>query len=494
MLKFRIDLDRRLRLLLAAMIVVITAAVFLPSLPGELVNLEDDSPFADLGGGGSTNLLVQHGVNVLLHTINAVLFLILLEILLRRARPDDDARARLWASAAGALFFSIHPLRMEPVAWIDGRRDLLSGLFALLTVLAYLKFTGSARRLHWFLAVATFLVSLLCKTTSMGLPLVLLVLDVFPLKRFPSERLMSLHSEKLPFFLLMVGAALGTSLRFNGAVGPPIVERLLQSGARASFYGLKTFVPLRLSPLYMEQPGTRDLLAAGWLVMVAISVGVLLKRRSLPATAACWLAFVALIAPVSGCFPTGLSFAADRYSYLACLPFAALFATVLLLPAPRVGVAVRVGVATALLLLFTALSGVQVRIWSTSVTLWTHALWVDPNAYPAYNSRGLAMAALGNDDGAVTDYQMAIALRSDWTPPWNNQGLLMASRGSHVLAIDAFTRSLQIEPNQPDLLVSRGLSRIKVGDLSGARSDYEQALRIAPPGWDQRSKIEALLR
>jgi len=588
------------------MVAVITAAVFLPSLRGEFVNYDDDANFLDnpnYRGLGPDQLrwmftdtslglfmpltwitlgldyvvwgmnpLGYHLTNVLFHAANAALFFLLLETLLRRARPDHDPRARSWAAAAGALFFAIHPLRVESVAWITERRDVTSGLFVLLTLLAYLRMTAEApgspgRRRGWILTLAAFTASLLCKPTGMALPLVLLILDVYPLKRTPAERPAALLREKLPFFALMIGAAMLTSISlghakaFYGTADYPLTERLLQPGYRVAFYVLKTFVPLQLSPLYMYRPGIGTLHASGWLAMGSITWFVLQNRREIPAAAAAWLAFGAMIAPVSGLFQAGLHFAADRYSYLPCLPFAALFAVALLLPSPRIGVGVRVGIAVGVLLLFIALSGVQIRIWRNSLELWNHALWLDGDSYLPYNNRGVAKAALGDDDGALSDYQTSIAIRSDWPKPWNNRGILMAARGEHASAVADFTRSLELGPDQlnpygyralsriktgdlagaradldvylsrkpeagyflkrvalrgiagdldgviadcgealklnpdlPEAWMNRGMARMQKGDAGGARADFEQALRVAPPNWPQRTRVAALLR
>lgn len=519
------DPDRRRRLLLAAMVAVVTAAVFLPSLRGGFVNYDDDTNFLDnphYRGLGPDNLawmfsntslglfmpltwitlgidyvvwgmnpLGYHLTNVLFHTVNAVLCLLLIEALLRRARPDDDPRARLWAAAAGALFFAVHPLRVESVAWITERRDVTSGLFILLTLLAYLKMSAEApgdprRRRARNLALAAFAGAMLCKPTGMGLPLALLVLDVYPLKRFPSEKPVALLREKIPFFVLMIAAALMTSVSLGSAKALyaasayPFVERIAAPGYRVAFYVCKTLVPLHLSPLYMYRPGIGSLHAAGWLAMAAITWVVLRNRRRVPGAAAAWIAFGLLIAPVSGLFQAGLHFAADRYTYLPCLPFAALFAALLLLPAPRVGVPVRVAGAAGVLLLFAALSGVQIRIWRDSVALWDHALWLDPDSYLPYNNRGAAKADLGDDEGALADYQTSITIRSDWPKPWNNRGMLMATRGNHLTAVADFTRSLELAPDQVNPYGYRALSRIKTGDLAGARSDLDVYLRQKP--------------
>src|SRR5581483_7539728 len=151
-----------------------------------------------------------HLTSVLLHAINAALCFALMERLLERARPQESPRARTAMAMAGALFFSLHPLRVESVAWVTERRDVLSGLFFLLSLLAYVKSTAGPARRRWLLAsLAAFAASLLSKAMGMTLPLVLLVLDAWPLRRFERERPAAVLGEKLPFFaLLLAGAGL----------------------------------------------------------------------------------------------------------------------------------------------------------------------------------------------------------------------------------------------------------------------------------------------
>ncbi|MBV8879351.1 MAG: tetratricopeptide repeat protein, partial [Planctomycetaceae bacterium] len=427
----------------------------------------------------------------LFHAANALLCFLLIERLLRLARPGDDDRLRRLAAAAGALFFSIHPLRVESVAWITERRDVVSGLFVLATVLAYLRMGASppgsaARRQSYALTLGLFVLSLLCKPTGMTLPLALLILDVYPLRRTATEKRSTILIEKLPFLALMIGAAVLTSITlrhanaFHSIEGYPLAQRLTQPGYRVSFYLFKTLVPLSLSPLYLYRPEIGWPQLAGWIVVAAITTLVLLRRRRAPAAAAAWLAFGALIAPVSGLFQAGLHFAADRYTYLPGLPFAALLGGALLALAPRIPRPALISVAGAVLVALALLSVRQIRVWRDSMTLWDHAIALDPGSYLAFNNRGTARAERGDSEGAMRDYDASIAIRPDWEKPWNNRAIERAKQGDHAGAVEAFTRSLAIQPEQTDAYGYRAISRIKTGDLAGARADLDEALRRRP--------------
>ncbi|HLY07794.1 MAG TPA: tetratricopeptide repeat protein, partial [Planctomycetota bacterium] len=432
-----------------------------------------------------------HLTNVLFHAATALVVFWVLDRLLRLARPGSDARTRCGAAAAGALFFSLHPLRVESVAWITERRDVVSGFFILLTVLAYLKMAAAApgspeRRKGYGLTLLWFILGLLSKPTGMTLPLVFLILDVYPLKRSGAEPWRGLLLEKVPFFALMIGSAALTfvSLRHAHAVYTwdtyPPLQRLVQPGFRVSFYVAKTLMPLSLSPLYEYHPEIGWAHLIGWLTLAAVTAGVLLRRRQLPAAAAAWVAFGLLIAPVSGVFQAGMHFAADRYSYLPCLPFAALFAAAVASAPPRIPRPAVLGLAAAVLVALALMTLVQEQVWKDSLALWNRVLRLDPHSYFALNNRGAAKADQGDFAGAMADYDASIAIREDWEKSWNNRAIELARRGDHAQAAEAFSRSLQIEPDQVKAYGYRALSRLQTGDLAGGRQDLDEALRRRP--------------
>src|SRR5262249_36214427 len=208
-----------------------------------------------------------HATSMVLHAVNAVLCFLFLRALLGRAGP----------AAVGALFFSLHPLRVESVAWITERRDVTAGVFFFLTLLAYLRWTQTKGRRWLGMSVAAFLGMLLCKAMAMTLPVALLVLDAVPLRRFASERPGKLLLEKAPFFALMAAAVVATSLTQSHAEALysreayPLVQSLAQPGYRISFYVLKMVFPFHLSPLYWYRPDLGLPQALGWFTVLALT-------------------------------------------------------------------------------------------------------------------------------------------------------------------------------------------------------------------------------
>ena len=427
-----------------------------------------------------------HLTSLLLHAANAVLCYHLVLALLRRALDPGPAGLPTLpvAAAAGALFFAIHPLRVESVAWASERRDVLSGLFYLATVLAYVRMaeakgTGGARR--WYLAsLACFALSLLAKAWGMTLPLVLLLLDVYPLRRAPAVR------EKAPYAALALGAA---ALAFLAQQQMPAMRTLAQHGplARAAqaayglcFYLWKTLVPLRLYPAYLlegrlEPAATRYVLS--FLAVAVITAAALLARRRRPWATAAWACYAIIVSPVLGFVQTGPQIAADRYTYLACLPWAALAAAAVHRASARRARVVWPAT-TLVLAALGALTFRQTGVWHDSRTLWEHTLAIDPTNWTAYTNRGVARQAEGDIDGALADYDMALRYNPGHAEALNDRGIVRFLRGDVDGAMADYLAAIRARPQYADAYENRGLARQARGDNDGAMADYSAAIRL----------------
>jgi len=501
-----------------------TALAFLAALQGQFLNWDDDKNFLEnphYRGLGPANLrwmftnhyghympltwltlgfdyvvwgmnpFGYHLTNLLLHVLNAVLCFRLVDGLLQRARPDETESSRMWAAVAGALFFAIHPLRVESVAWVTERRDLTSGFFFLLTALAYLRMTEEAaesggRRKWLALSSAAFAGFVLSKAMGMTLPLVFLLLDLWPLRRFGREKASTLFLEKIPFFVLMAVAVILTgwgqreAKAFYSVEDYPLSQSLGQPGYRLSFYVVKTLLPWNLSPLYFYLPQMGWPQVLGWIAIVGATIGTFLARRRAPALAVAWISYLLLISPVSGFAQAGPHFAADRYTYNACLPFAVLFAGALVaMPqGPRrkaIGV-----VAFLVLLTFALLTPIQCRTWRDSVALWDRAIAVEPGIYFSFSNRGAAKSAVRDWEGAIADFNISIDLNRANAKPWYGRGIARATLGDHAGAVSDLSGALTVDPRHADAYAARGFSRAKLGDRAGALDDITQAARLAP--------------
>jgi len=342
-----------------------------------------------------------HLVNVLLHSLNASLVFLLARRLLR----GEDAAAA-WAAAFAALLFALHPLRVESVAWIAERRDTLSGALWLGAILAYLRPKRSPAAVY-----GLYLAACLAKGIAVTLPLVLLILDAWPLRRPIRESVV----EKLP--MLAAGGALGAlamALQAGeratwswGAHG--LAARLAQSAYALAFYPFKTVWPSGLSPFYEMRPPLDPLEPRfiGAAVLVVLAAAALWRGRSgRPALAAAAGAYAVIVLPVSGLLQAGEQLVADRYSYLATIPFALLGGAALRItykrPAARAAAAL-------IVLLLPAAAVVQQKYWRSSEALWRRALAMDPASPVALVNLGTGLAGSGRVREAADAFARAIA-------------------------------------------------------------------------------------
>src|SRR5213594_3893750 len=475
--------------LVPLLIAVVTFAAFLPALHNQFVNWDDDKNFLEnphYRGLGWTHLrwmwrttqlghyipltwmtfgldyllwgmnpLGYHLTNLLLHAANAVVFFFVARRILTLALPGPSERGHALAVSAGvaALVFAIHPLRVESVAWVTERRDVLSGLFYLLTILLYLRACerGERGRGWYWLSVAVFVCALLSKSMVVNLPVVLLILDVYPLRRLggsigwwsaPARRV---YGEKIPFVLLAAAAsAIGVMAQSSVHAAVSLaqlsaLDRLAISAYGLSFYLWKMVVPVNLSPLYerglVDPWATLFLLSYGGLV--AITALAWARRRRWPGLPATWLAYVVVLLPVLGIFQSGPQIAADRYTYLAGLGWAIL-AGAGLLSCWRSSRRSKTGTPATWLLTGLALCVVvglgvlnwnQVQVWHDSETLWTHALSIDPQSPIAHNDWGTALARQGRLAEAIEHFRQALRLEPNFVDAHYNLGMALAQQG-----------------------------------------------------------------
>lgn len=453
-----------------------------------------------------------HLTNLVLHGTSAVLFYLLSLRLLRLGcgrpgAPEPDSLGLRAAAAASALLFAIHPLRVESVAWLSERRDVLSGVFFLATLLAYLRMQATPRRSaswwRWYAAALVCLVlSLLSKAWGMTLPVVLLALDFYPLRRGSNgERLPTLILEKIPFIVCAAGAAvLAVVAQSHGAEMLDLAQHGVASrGAQAAyglcFYLAKTVLPVRLSPVYLLDPNfdsSQALYVGCALLVLAISVAALAGYRRWPYLTVSWACFVVVVSPVLGIAQTGPQVAADRYTYLSCLPWPLLYAAGLY----RLRRAVPSGTAAAtggILVLLGALTFQQTQVWRDSITLWNHALSIDADNPIAYTNRGAAYEGQGELDNALADYLAAITRDPKRADAYFGRGNVRRAKGDLDGARADYDSFVLLRPHDPMGYANRGAVKHLEGKLADAAADYRRALDLAPPDWAFRDTVTANL-
>lgn len=440
-----------------------------------------------------------HLMNVAIHALTAVAFYFVARRLLAIATGTvallRSASLTLAAAFAAALF-AVHPLRAESVAWIAERRDVLSGLFFILAVGAYLRYAaptaspiaddaqGSARSNRWPAYIGTIIaagLSMLAKAPAMTLPLVLLVLDVYPLGRWERDR-RRMIVDKIPLLIMAVlgGMRAIQAQRTAGAMSSlsehDLTARIAQACYGLTFYVHKTLLPLNLGPMYQMPP--RDVLLGPmfWLSGTAVVIGLvvcLAYRRRIPQIVSALAVYAIILGPVLGFVQSGRQIVADRYSYLSCLGFAVLAGGAVLVVLRRckragnrnASALTGLGV-TVIVVALAHANWNQTEHWDNPLTLWWRAIQVSPNSSVAHVNYANALGRTGIPGAgvsAIQHYRRGLQLDPEDHIAYHYLGRWLAEFGETDSAIDAYRQALVRRPDRRGaplefarLLVMRG--------------------------------------
>ncbi len=447
-----------------------------------------------------------HLISLLLHTANAVVLYVLTATLLVRCWAADS-RPSPWACSLGAglatALYAVHPLRVEAVAWASCQPYLLCALFSMLAVLAYLRAVGTSPTPRWgWLAgsLLLFVAALLSKAVAISLPGVLLILDVYPLRRLgggPGRWLgasaRTVWWEKVPFVLVSL-VFMGLALAARKSGGTPIPEsgaaaRLAQACYGIGFYLVKTVRPMDLIAIY-PLPRRIDWFAPPFLLSIlgtlAVSVALFLQRRRWPGLLAAWLSYLVILAPNSGLIRSGNQLAADRYSYMALLGVVMVAAAGLSRSGPALArarpaaigiLAVSLGAVLGL----TILTWDQCRVWRSSEALWVHALNHGAvRSSDAHTNLGLVLASQGKSAEAAAQYTEALRLDPGSAAAHTNLGLVFYHRGQYAEAVAQYQEALRLNPDSAEAHTNLGLVLYRRGQHAEAVAQYQEALRLDP--------------
>ncbi|MBP6875302.1 MAG: tetratricopeptide repeat protein [Candidatus Eisenbacteria bacterium] len=478
-----------------------------------------------------------HRTNLILHALNAALFYFVLLLLLSAARASASrsdheglpraetghaggraaALAIPLAAAFGALFYALHPLRVESVAWASERRDVLSGFFLLLALLAYLRAVALGKAALrskglYFASLAALALSLLSKAWGMSFFAVLLLLDIYPLRRLSSRTLRSSEGqavllEKLPFLLLGLGAAIVAGSSQKGALQTmkslaewSVGDRIVQAFYGLAFYLGKTLWPSKLVALY-ELPAKLNpweaRFLASYAVVIVIAIAVWLLRRRIPALIIAALAYAFILAPVLGFAQSGPQLVADKYTYVSGISLAALASAGFLwlwnrakgretrsdiareasresnaLTGPRIALALA---AAAVLLALGIAAHRQTQVWQDSEHLWRHALAAGRPTAGAHLNYGLLLAQRQKDAEARAHFEQAVAIRPQEGEAWYQLAQILRRERRLDEAEQAYRRATETMP-------LKHLAYLNLGILlreMGRPREATEALRLA---------------
>jgi tetratricopeptide (TPR) repeat protein len=452
----------------------------------------------------------HHLTNVLLHTATAIsLFLVL-----RRMTGF------LWRSAFVAAVFAIHPLRVESVAWVAERKDVLSGLFFMLTLWAYTRYTQGLSSvegrelsvqgvrafdprlwtLDYYLVLLFFALGLLCKPMLVTLPLVLLLLDYWPLRRIAefgdklpgatkrSEGGSTLLFEKLPLFGLAVASCVVTIFAQHDAIqsfekfslplrlGNAVVSYVAYLGQMFWPADLAVFYPFTAKSVGVSEVVLSLVLLAG------ISMGVFILRRRRPYFLTGWLWYFIMLAPVIGILQVGSQAHANRYTYLPqiglclLLTWAAADLTVSWRHRRQILGVAALGVIATLM----ACTWKQTAYWKNNESLWTHTAACTSSNYVAQNELGNILLQRGRVDEAMVHYQQALQIKPDSAEASYHLGNALFQKGRADEAIAWYQQALQIKPGFAEASFNLGNALLQKGRVDDAIVQYQQALKIEP--------------
>ena len=430
----------------------------------------------------------HHFVNVLLHSIAALLLLIWL----------SNLTGRFWSSAFVAALFATHPLRVESVAWIAERKDVLSAVFFFLTLLAYARYARARTAGRYITMSILFACGLMSKPMLVTAPAVLLLLDYWPLGRMSDAKsFRRLLIEKIPLFALSGGASLAAiALQVhasNSVAQLPFAWRIENALVSCCIYIWKFFWSVDLAVFYPHPDDRLPLwqvaLAAAFLIAVTLIVWK--QRRARPYLLVGWLWYLIMLAPVIGIIEVGLQGHADRYTYLphVGLYFALTWLIVDLAKSLSFRREIIAACATAAIIAFSCLAWKQTTYWRDSETLWRRALAVTKDNDVALTNLGTFYMDRGQLDDALSYFQRALAVRSSseqlhYTMSLaliqNSVGNVLARKGRLVEATAHLREAVQLRPDYPDGHYNLGTALFQQGDLDGAIAEWRTMLSMRP--------------
>lgn len=429
----------------------------------------------------------HHFINLLLHLANTLLLFMILR----------SMTGTMWRSAMVAALFALHPVNVEPVAWVTGRKDLLSTFFLMLTVWSYVLYVKNPGIWKYLLAILFFCLGLMTKSMVVTVPGILILLDYWPLGRLRTGKEPSLGGvsvtrivlEKVPFLVLSVVLAVVTVTAFYGKTpadavnSVPLIERAAVAVVHYMQYMGKLVWPLHLAFTYSHPdiyPSWQVL--GGWMFLVCATALVIRLAKRLPYLLTGWLWFLGTFVPVIGIMQTQTYGIVDRYAYV---PFIGIF-IIIIWGAHDVYIKLRlrkiwlIAPVAVLLPAMAVTAWFQTGYWENDLTLCTHAFAVTGGKANVHNNLGVALEKTGRTDEAIRHYREAIRLNPDFQEAHYNLGIALEKQGRMDEAMNCYREALRINPGNARTHYGIGSVLAKTGRIDEAVRHYREALRIDP--------------
>ena len=435
-----------------------------------------------------------HIVNAVLHTGNSLL---LFELLRRTTNAVGQ-------SAFVAAVFAAHPLHVESVAWVTERKDVLSTLFLLLTMLAYVGYARSPSVRRYALVMVLFALALMSKPMVVTLPVVLLLLDIWPLRRADARALIV---EKLPLFALALATSATTVIiqyrvgAMAGLDALPWTTRLANASIGYIAYVWKTIWPWPLAAFYPLFDISTARVIGGLGAIALLSIAAFRIRLNHPYVWVGWLWYLVTITPVIGFLQAGEQGMADRFMYVPMIGLLIAGAWGAQPMLERLGITRSWGLRAGALAIVTVCAiaaRAQAAHWENSEALWSHATRVTPGSYIAHENLGQALREAGRLEEARASYERALAVAPPRSPAYaavinNSLGLVLTRQGKTDEARDRFAAAVQRDPSFAEARTNLGNALAAEGRAETAMEHFREAIRLKPDYVEPRIGLGASL-
>ena len=411
----------------------------------------------------------------------------------------------IWKSAFVAALFSLHPMHVESVAWISERKDVLSTFFWMLTLCLYVYYTEKPAIKRYLLVLFSFILALLSKPIVVTLPVIMILLDYWPLRRFESKKdnlILWQLKEKIPLFILSFILVIITFYTPNEqevfSKGFSLNSRLANALINFITYLAKTFWPTNLAIYYPFPPhfSLWQILGASLLIIV-ICLGVVFMARRLPYLFIGWMWYLITIVPVIGIIQIGSHVMADRYHYLPSIGIGIMLAWGMpcLIRNDDIRKYFLYPAAIAFLAFLVVLTWRQCGYWRDSITLFSHTLNVTDDNYIAHNHLASALLKERNFEKAIYHYNEAIRINPVYAHAYYNRGITYYILGQKQLALNDFKETIRTIPKIPKFVAAYnniGVTYSDLGQYQSAVESLSEAIRIKPDyadAWNNRANI-----
>ena len=423
-----------------------------------------------------------HLTNLILHIMGSLLLFWLF----------NRMTGAIWRSAFVAGLFALHPLHVESVAWITERKDVLSAFFWMLSLCLYVYYTEKPVMKRYLLVLFSFACALMSKPMVVTLPVIMILMDYWPLRRFESHKtnlILWQLKEKIPFFVLSADFSIMTIYcHYNTPIEHfPLGSRLANAFVSLVTYLEKTFWPHDMAIFYpfpAQLPAWQVIGASLLIILISAAVIVMVKR--LPYLFVGWMWFTITIAPVIGIIQDSGQAMADRYHYLPSIGIGIMLAwgIPLLFPNENTRKFFLFALAIAFLTIMSFLTWQQCGYWKNSVELFENTLRATKNNFVAHNCLASALVAEGKSEEAIYHCNEAIRLYPDNGDAYNNRGVAYHQLGQYQRAIGDYNKAIRIRPDYADAYYNRGLTFTKLGQYQLAFDDFNLTIRLKPNDTD----------